>query len=148
MAATYYRHEDGKLDLLVDYSYDAAGSLVLVRLPYARDSIENQIVGVRQKIAAEKENYLRTLAEQKGLAYQQIQQNVEAVRAQINAERANLRPYLYQQVQKQRWVGWWIFGWWETYTETVEVSSVRNALNQLDEQERILNEEAANPDSL
>ncbi|MFA5143946.1 MAG: LamG-like jellyroll fold domain-containing protein [Candidatus Omnitrophota bacterium] len=143
MAATYYRHDDGKLDLLVEYTYDDAGNLVLVRLPYARDSIDSQLVEARQKIAAEKEGYLRQLAAEKGLAYQQIHNSVESARAEINDERDRLKPYLYQQVTRQKWVGWWIFGWWQSYTATVEVASVRAALNQLDEEERLLNEEAA-----
>ncbi|GEM_PF-5901024 len=139
MASTYYRHDDGQLDLMVDYSYDDAGNLILVRLPYARDSINSQIDEARQKIAKEKADYLQTLAQQAGLAYQQIHDNVESVRAQINAERARLQPMLYQQVTR---VSQGCFGP-QYYTETVEVPEVRNALNQLDEQERILNDEAA-----
>ncbi|MFA6321114.1 MAG: cysteine peptidase family C39 domain-containing protein, partial [Candidatus Omnitrophota bacterium] len=138
-AATYYRHDNGQLDLLVYYSYDADGNLAFVRMPYARDSIDGQIETAKQKIAAEKAEYLETLAKEKGLAYQQIQQNVESVRAQIESERDRLQPMLYQEVTRVS------NGCWgpEYYTETIEVPEVRNALNQLDEQERILNEQAA-----
>ncbi|MFA6142320.1 MAG: cysteine peptidase family C39 domain-containing protein [Candidatus Omnitrophota bacterium] len=143
IASVYQRYDDGKLEILMDYSYDESGNLIFIRLPYARDSIEEEIAQARQNIAAEKASYLSALADQESQAYKEIQIQVKSVRDQINAERDKLRPYLYQEVTRSKWVGWWIFGWYETYTETVEVPEVRNALNQLDEQERILNESAA-----
>ncbi|MDP3790663.1 MAG: LamG-like jellyroll fold domain-containing protein [Candidatus Omnitrophota bacterium] len=142
--ATYQKYDDNHLEMLVEYSYDGEGSLVSVNLPSARNSIDTQITLARQQIAEERANYLRTLAEQKGLAYTQIRDQVQIIRDQINTERSRLQPMLYQEVQRQRWVGWWIFGWYETYAETIEVSEVRGALNQLNEQERILNDEEAN----
>jgi len=143
IASTYHEGANGRFEFLMDYAYDEAGTLILVRLPSARDSVDSQINAAKQEIAREKADYLRNLAGQKGLAYQQIDAQVQPIREQINTERVRLQPMLYQEVQRQRFVGWWIFGWWETYTETIEVPEVRNALNQLDEQERQLNEEVA-----
>ncbi|GEM_PF-4311079 len=144
IVAVYQRYDTGELKLLADYSYDDNGNLVMVRLPYARDSLENEIAVARAKIAKEHADYLRTIAERKGLAYTEIESNVNAAEDQINAERSRLRPYLYQEVTRQRTRGWWIFSWIETYTEVVEVPEVRSALEQLDEQERLLHIEEAN----
>jgi hypothetical protein len=141
--ATYQKHADNHLELLMEYSYDTEGNLSSVNLPSARNSIDTQILAARQQIAAERASYLRTLAEQKGLAYTQIRDQIQDIRDDINTSRASLPP-LYQQVTKQRWVGWWIFGWYETYTETVEVPGVRDAINQLNEQEQQLNDAEAN----
>ncbi len=139
-ASTYYRYDDGRLELLMDYVYDEAGNLILIRLPYARDSIDNEIKSAQERIAEEKANYLRALAEQKGLAYTQIEAQVQSVRNQIRAEKARLQPMLYQEVTRVAQGCWGP----QYYTETVEVPEVRNALDQLDEQERLLNIEEAN----
>lgn len=141
---TYQKYDDNRLELLTQYLYDSEGNLVSVDLPSARNSLDTQILTARQQISAERASYLRTLAEQKGLACDQIRNQVQAIRNQINAERDRLQPLLYQEVTRSRWVGWWIFGWYETYRETVEVPEVRAALNQLNEQERQLNNEEAN----
>ena len=143
IASAYQRYDTSVLELLMDYSYDESGNLILIRLPYARDSIEGEITAARQEVAAEEASYLMMLASQQGLAYTQIRDQIQTVRDQINAERARLQSMLYQQVTRSRHHGWWIFSWTEYYTETVEVPEVRNALNQLNEQERILNEEAS-----
>lgn len=139
MSSTFQKDGTGKLTLMMEYSYDAEGDLILVRLPHARDAVEAQMAEARSQIAAEKAAYLRSLSAQKGLGCEQIEGQAAPIRAQIDAERARLRPYLYQEVTRSEWVGFWIFGWWETYKETVEVPEVRNALNQLAEQERQLN---------
>jgi len=139
MASTYHRYDDGTLELLADYSYDEAGNLVLVRLPYARGALDNQASSARQQIAVERAEYLQKLAQQKGIATSQVEAQVKAVRDQIAAERARLQPMLYQEVTRVSQGCWGA----QTYTETVEVPEVRNALNQLDEQERLLNEEAS-----
>jgi hypothetical protein len=141
---TYQKYDDNRLELLTQYLYDSEGNLVSVDLPSTRNSLDTQILTARQQISAERVSYLRTLAEQKGLACDQIRNQVQTIRNQINAERDRLQPLLYQEVTRSRWVGWWIFGWYETYRETVEVPEVRAALNQLNEQERQLNNEEAN----
>ena len=56
MASTYQRHPDGRLELLMDYSYDESGNLILVRLPYARDSIDKEITSAPQRITQKKTN--------------------------------------------------------------------------------------------
>lgn len=139
-ASIYQRYESGVLELLSNYSYDEDGNLILVRLPYARNALDTEIAAARQRIAEEKADYLRTLAEQKGLAYTSIAAQVQNIRDQINAERSRLQPMLYQQVTRVSQGCWGP----EYYTETVEVPEVRNALNQLNEQERQLNNEEAN----
>ncbi len=140
MASTYQRYSTGELELLMDYVYDESGNLMLVRLPYARNNLESEIAYARFNIALEKANCLRNLAIQKSLAISQIQTQVQSVRDQINVERTRLQPMLYQQVQRASQGCWGV----RYYTETVEVPEVRNALNQLNEQERQLNIEEAN----
>ena len=141
MTAIYQRYDDGRLEQLMEYSYDSEGSLISVNMPSARNSLDTEITNARQRIAEERANYLRNLAQQKGLAYTQIRDQVQSVREEISAQRSRLQSQLYQEVTRQRWVGWWIFGWYETYTETVEVPGVRDAINQLNEQERQLNDQ-------
>jgi hypothetical protein len=142
--ATYQKHEDNHLELLIEYSYDNDGNLMSVNMPSARDSLDTQVTVARQRIAEESASYLRTLAQQKGLAYTQIRDQIQVIRDQISTQRSVLQPQLYQQVTRSRWVGWWIFGWYETYTETIEVPGVRGAINTLNEQERQLNIQEAN----
>ena len=137
--SVYQQYPDGHMTLLTEYEYDGNGDLVLVKLPYARDSLEEQITQARDQIAQERDTYLANLTQQEGVNTTQIQTQFAAAYSQIESERAQLTPMLYQQVMEQRWVGWWIFGHWETYQATVEVPQVRDALNQLDEQERQLN---------
>ena len=139
--SVHQKYDDGHVELIMEYTYDESGELASVRLPDARDSVDTQVANARLEIAAQRANYLRDLSAQKGLAYTQIRDQVQVVRNQIDAQRSQLQPQLYQEVTKSRWVGWWIFGWWETYRETVEVPGVRDAINQLNEQERELNNE-------
>jgi len=141
ISSVHQKYDDGHVELIMEYTYSETGELANVRLPNIRNSVDTQIAKARQQIAAERTNYLRQLSEQKGLAYTQIRDQVQITRDQINAQRSQLQSQLYQEVTKSKWVGWWIFGWWETYRETVEVPGVRDAINQLNEQERLLNNE-------
>ena len=142
--SVHQKYGDEHIELIAEYSYDDSGNLMSVNLPSARASLDAQISTARQQIAAERANYLRSLAEQKGLAVTQVRDQVQVIRDQIISQRSSLQSQMYQEVTKSRWVGWWIFGWWETYRETVEVPGVRDAINQLNEQERQLNNEEAN----
>ena len=137
--SVYQRYDDGHMVLLTEYGYDRNGDLVSINLPYVRDSLESQVAQTRNQIAQERNAYLVNLAQQQGLVTTQIQAQFAAAFSQIASERAQLQPMLYQVVTKQKWDGWWIFGHWKTYTEQIEVPQVRDALNQLNEQERQIN---------
>lgn len=141
--SVYSRGEDGNVTLLTRYNYDENEDLVSISMPYARDSLASQTAQARYQIAQERVSYLAGLAAQKGIITTTIQAQFAEAYSQIHAERAQLMGRLYQEVTQQEWVGWWIFGWWKTYTVTVEVPQVRAALDQLDAQESQLRAQEA-----
>lgn len=70
---------------LIRHEYDSEGNIARVHLTNAREVLPKQIRATRSRIYLERRNSLLDLAEQKGLAIEQIQTDSEELRIQVQS---------------------------------------------------------------